>query len=122
MTPTPSPGAAKVLVSSNQASVKEGTDAIITFTFRGPATHGAITVNYTTGGTARLNTDYTLSGTPGQVVIGANAATATITLHAIADTVNETNGEVAKIFVAPGTGYIVPSQPDAKRVNVTITE
>jgi hypothetical protein len=69
-----------------------------------------------------LNTDYTLTGTPGQVTIPANVASATITLHSLTDTVKEPNGEAAKIFVAPGTGYLVPSQLDAKRASVFIKD
>ena len=122
VTPTPTPGPPRVVISAANAQVREGKDVIITFTFKGPTTHSAITVNYSTGGTATLNTDYTLSGTPGMVVIPANTATATITLHAIADTLNETNPENAKIVVQPGTGYDVPAQPDAMRVVISILE
>jgi hypothetical protein len=123
VTPTPTPGPPKVIVSADRAQVREGgADATITFTFRGPTTHSAITVNYATGGSATLNTDYTLSGTPGMVVIPANTASASITLHAPADTVKETNPEVAKITVLPGTGYDVPTQTDAMRVVISILE
>jgi hypothetical protein len=123
-TPTPSAtiSAPKVIISSNKTSVKEGNDVIITFTFRGTTTHSAITVNYTTAGTATLNTDYTLTGAANMVTIPANTATATVTLHAITDTVSEPNGETVKIALAPGTGYNVPTQIDGKRVIITIQD
>jgi hypothetical protein len=124
--PTASPSATptgdKVVISANKTQVKEGNDVIITFDFRGPATHAAITVNYSVAGNATLNTDYTLSGTPGQVVIPANTETATITLHAITDSKKEPDGEAAKITVEAGTGYDVPDQPDAKKVSILILD
>jgi len=58
-------------------------------------------------GTAQNGTDYTLTGTPGQVTIPAGQASATVTLNAIADHVRERN-ESAIMALAPGTGYKVP--------------
>jgi hypothetical protein len=122
-TPTPTPNlAAKVTVSANRSQLQEGADAIITFHFKGPLSHPDITVNYSTGGNATLGTDYTLSGTPGMVVIPADGTSASITLHAIPDNVKEANGEAAKIFVEPGTGYEVPNQLDAMRVSLLILD
>ncbi|MFL6516367.1 MAG: hypothetical protein ACJ8M1_15210 [Chthoniobacterales bacterium] len=133
-TPTPTPTAsptptstpnlgAKVVISANRAQMHEGgADAIITFHYKGPTSHGAVTVNYSTGGNAVLNTDYTLTGTPGTVVIPANGTTATIVLHAIPDNVKEGGGEVVKIFVEAGTGYEVPAQTDASRVSILILD
>jgi hypothetical protein len=119
---TPSPAGPKVVITSSKAQVREGSDATITFTWKGGTTHPAITVNYSVNGTAVLNTNYTLSGTPGQVVIPANAFTASITFHAINDNKAEPNGLTAKIVIAPGTGYVVPGQLDAKRVSVLILD
>jgi hypothetical protein len=100
----------------------EGGDAIITFHYKGPDVHGPITVNYSTGGNATLNTDYTLTGTPGQVVIPANSTSTTIILHAISDNVKEGNGEAAKVFIEAGSGYQVPNQIDASRVSILILD
>jgi hypothetical protein len=106
-TPTPTPGGPVISVQSNKTEVHEGRDAIITFTAN-PATHPQITVIYATAGAAILNTDYTLdSPTPSQIVIPANQATATMTLHALTDNVNESGGEAAKIDVVAGSGYQV---------------
>lgn len=121
-TPTATPTGLRVVISANKTQVREGGDVTITFTPKGATSHPAITVNYSVGGNAGLNTDYTLSGTPGTVVIPANAASATITLHANTDTVTEANGEAAKVFVEPGTGYDVPNQTDAKRISVLILD
>jgi hypothetical protein len=126
-TPTPTPTAtpnlaAKVTITANRSRMHEGADAIITFHFKGPLSHGPITVNYSTGGNATLDTDYTLTGTPGSVVIPADGTSATITLHAISDNVKEGNGEAAKVFVEPGTGYEVPNQIDASRVSILILD
>ena len=58
-------------------------------------------------GSALNGTDYTLSGTPGQVTIGAGQNSATITLHSIADHVAEKN-ETAIAALASGSGYKIP--------------
>ena len=58
-------------------------------------------------GTAINGIDYTLSGTPGQVTIGAGQNSATVTLHAIADHVRETN-ETAVTALGSGSGYKIP--------------
>jgi hypothetical protein len=100
--------------------VREGADATITFSTN-QAIHPAITVNYSTLGTATLNTDYTLSGTPGMVVIPANVSSVNIVLHSIMDTVREGDGETARILVEPGTGYQVPGG-DNKSTKVLILD
>jgi hypothetical protein len=110
-----------VIISATPNPIVEGNDSVVTFTVK-PATHPSLTVHYSTSGNATLNTDYTLTGTPGMVAIPANAASASITLHAIADTVSEPNGEGARITVVAGTGYQVPAQPDAQKVLVVITD
>jgi hypothetical protein len=58
-------------------------------------------------GTAINGTDYTLSGTPGQVTIGAGQNSAAATLHSIADHVKERN-ETAVMALASGSGYKIP--------------
>lgn len=118
--PTPTPFNPVVTVTSDKAQIREGHDAFVTFTAT-PTTHAAITVNYSTLGTATLNTDYTLSGTPGQVVIPANQPNAIIDLHAVTDTVKETNGETARIVVGAGSGYSVPAAP-SDRVGISILD
>jgi hypothetical protein len=79
-----------------------------------------MTVNYTTLGTATFNTDYTVSGTPGQVAIPANQASASITLHAVTDTIKD-GGETARFAVGAGAGYQVAAAPGNK-VGVTIND
>ncbi len=49
------------------------------------------TVNYTIGGTATLNTDYTRTGTNNTVTFAANATTATVTVDPTVDTTVEPN-------------------------------
>ena len=66
-------------------------------------------------GTAINGIDYTLSGTPGQVTIGAGQNSATVTLHSIADHVREKN-ETAVMALASGSGYKIP-----KRAKTTLT-
>jgi hypothetical protein len=63
-------------------------------------------------GTAINGTDYTLSGTPGQVTIGAGQSSATVILHSIADHVREKN-ETAVAALAGGSGYKIPTRAKA---------
>ena len=59
-----------------------------------PASPTQKTVHYTLGGSAVLGQDYTLSGTPGQVVIPAEQPSATVILNALNDNVAENNESV----------------------------
>ena len=58
-------------------------------------------------GSALNGTDYTLSGTPGEVTIDAGQNSATVILHSIADQVREKN-ETAVAALASGSGYKIP--------------
>ncbi|NCS59621.1 MAG: hemolysin, partial [Microcystis aeruginosa G11-04] len=96
-----------VTLAVSPASVTEDgtTNLVYTFT-RSGVTSNALTVNYTLGGTATLNTDYTRSGTNNTVTFAANATTATVTVDPTADTTVENNETVA-LTLATGTGYTV---------------
>ena len=60
-------------------------------------------VFYSMSGKAQLNTDYTLSGTPGQVTIPADQSSATVTLHALNNA--RTKAAPAKMALQPGADY-----------------
>ena len=107
-TPTASP-IARVSVSPGQ--ITEGTDATFTIFLSAPASQ-TLTINYSTGGTATRGSDYTLSGTVGQVTIPLGQTTATVVLHSIADHVNERN-ETASLILTSGSGYKLPRKPKA---------
>jgi acyl-coenzyme A thioesterase PaaI-like protein len=67
---------------------EDGTSNLIyTFTRSGVTTN-LLTVNYSIGGTATLNTDYTRSGTNNTVTFAANATTATVIVDPTADKLN----------------------------------
>jgi Ca2+-binding RTX toxin-like protein len=90
------------------ASVLENgaTNLVYTFTRTGTTT-APLTVNYTVGGSATLGTDYTgIAATPltKTVTIGANSATATVTVTPTGDTTVEADETVA-LSLAAGTGY-----------------
>ena len=69
-------------------------------------------------GTATNGTDYTLTGTAGQVTIAAGQSLATVTLHAIADHVAE-RSETAIMAIGKGGGYTVgnPNKATLKILN-----
>jgi Ca2+-binding RTX toxin-like protein len=85
---------------------EDGTaNLIYTFTRSGVLTN-ALTVNYTLGGTATLNTDYTRSGTNNTVTFAAGSTTAKVTVDPTADTTVETD-ETVILTLASGTGYTI---------------
>jgi Ca2+-binding RTX toxin-like protein len=92
-------------VSPTSVTEDGTTNLVYTFTRSGVTTN-ALTVNYTLGGTATLNTDYTRTGTTNTVTFAANSSTATVIVDPTADTTVENNETVA-LTLAAGTGYTV---------------
>ena len=80
--------------------------------FASSAVSQSTTVFYSMSGTATQGSDYTLSGTPGQVTIPAGQSTATVTMHAVADHVPEGN-ETATMTLNSGAGYTVSANNSA---------
>ncbi|MCA2572629.1 MAG: VCBS repeat-containing protein, partial [Microcystis sp. M42BS1] len=100
------------------SSVTEDGTSNLVYTFtRSGVTSNALTVNYTLGGTATLNTDYTRSGTNNTVTFAANATTATVIVDPTADTTVESNETVA-LTLASGTGYTIGT-PNAATGTIT---
>ncbi|MBD2518107.1 M10 family metallopeptidase C-terminal domain-containing protein [Nostoc sp. FACHB-973] len=98
-------------LSSNSVTEDGTTNLVYTFTRTGNITN-ALTVNYSVGGTATFNTDYTQSGaasftaTTGTITFAAGATTATLTINPTADTTFESN-ETVVLTLASGTGYTI---------------
>src|SRR6185295_10052219 len=94
-----------------------------TFTRTG-VTSTPLTVNFTIGGTATFNTDYTQTGAAtfvppnGTVTFGAGNSTATVTVDPTADITSEPD-ETVILTLAAGTGYDVgaPSTATGTIVN-----
>jgi len=107
-----------VAVSPSSVFEDGATNLVYTFTRVGITT-GALTVNFTVGGTAVFGTDYGQSGadafstSAGMVTIGAGNSTATVTIDPSADLTVEPD-ETVILTVASGTGYN-PSGPAANR-------
>ncbi len=108
-----------VSVAVAPASVPEdgATNLVYTFTRNGVTT-GALTVNFTVGGTATFNTDYTQTGAAtfappnGTVTFGAGNSTATVTVDPSADATTEPD-ETVILTVAAGAGYNVGAPSSA---------
>ncbi|REJ53046.1 MAG: endo-1,3-1,4-beta-glycanase ExsH [Microcystis aeruginosa DA14] len=96
-----------VTLAVSPGSVTEDgtTNLVYTFTRTGVTTN-PLTVNYTLGGTATLNTDYTRTGTNNTVTFAAGSTTAKVTIDPTADTTVEPN-ETVILTLAAGTGYKV---------------
>jgi hypothetical protein len=108
-----------VSVAVSPSSVPEDgpTNLVYTFTRNG-VTSGPLTVNFTIGGTATFNNDYTQVGAAtfvppnGTVTFGAGNSTATVTVNPTADMTSEPD-ETVILTVAAGTGYNVASPSSA---------
>ena len=108
-TPTPTPTVApqEAFVTVSRNSVKKGQNAaFIVALDPGPAAV-PVTVNYSMSGSAILGTDYTLSGTPGQVTILAGDFSANVILHAVR---NVNKG--ATMTLTNGPGYFLSGFDD----------
>ncbi|NCS10387.1 MAG: hypothetical protein GPJ08_04145, partial [Microcystis aeruginosa G13-09] len=96
-----------VTLAVSPSSVTEDGTSNLVYTFtRNGVTSNALTVNYTLGGTATLNTDYTRTGTNNTVTFAANSSTATVIVDPTADTKVEPD-ETVILTLAAGTGYTV---------------
>ncbi|AFZ60550.1 SBBP repeat-containing protein [Anabaena cylindrica FACHB-243] len=102
-----------ITLAVSPASVTEDGTTNLGYTFtRTGSTANALTVNYTVGGTATFNTDYTQTGaasftsTTGTITFAAGSSTATLTVDPTADTTVEADETVA-LTLAAGTGYTI---------------
>jgi chitinase len=104
-------GLADVSVAVSPAAVDEddATNLVYTFT-RSNTSGGALTVNFSVGGDAILNTDYTQTGadsfssSAGTVTFGAGQSTTTVTIDPTADNILEPN-ETVILTVTTSAGY-----------------
>src|SRR6185295_8340938 len=100
-----------VTVSPSAVDEDGATNLVYTFSREGSTT-SPLTVNFSVGGTATFNTDYTQTGaatfnaTSGTVTIPAGSSTATVTLDPTSDITVEAN-ETAILTVVTGTSYDV---------------
>src|SRR6185503_14655327 len=108
-----------VTVAVSPSSVEEdgATNLVYTFTRNG-VTNAPLTVNFSVGGTATFNTDYTQTGaatfTPptGTVTFATGNTTATVTVDPTADTEVEAS-ETVILTLTAGTGYNVANPSTA---------
>ncbi|MBG0744936.1 MAG: peptidase M23, partial [Cylindrospermopsis raciborskii KL1] len=100
------------LVASPNSVTEDGIGNLIyTFTRTG-VTSNVLTVNYTVGGTATFNSDYTqreatsFNATAGTITFVAGASTATLVIDPTSDTGVEGN-ETVTLALASGSGYTI---------------
>src|SRR5262249_24467691 len=103
---------------SPSAVLEDGpTNMVYTFTRVG-VTSTPLTVNFTIGGAATFNNDYTQTGAAtfvppnGTVTFAAGSSTATVTVDPTSDTIAEPD-ETVILTVAAGTGYNVAAPSSA---------
>jgi Ca2+-binding RTX toxin-like protein len=102
-----------ISLAVSPASVVEDGPSNLVYTFtRTGSTANALTVNYTVGGNATFNTDYTQTGassftaTTGNITFAAGSSTATLTVDPTADTTVETD-ETVVLTLATAPGYTI---------------
>ena len=92
------PGPPTTLALSHDAAPAEGAGTVtVTATLDHPAPATGLTVMLTTGGTAMLDTDYTLSSTTITLAAGATAGTVTLT---VIDDAEDDDGETIVLHAA----------------------
>jgi hypothetical protein len=104
--------ASVVTVAVTPSSVSEDGAGNLVYTFTRTDTTGALTANFSVGGTASFSSDYSQSGaasfssSTGTVNFTAGSATATVTIDPVVDT-NVEADETAILTVTTGSGYSV---------------
>src|SRR4029078_1005604 len=99
-----------VSVAVSPGAVDEDGATNLVYTFTRSDSAGALTVNFSIGGTATFNTDYTQTGAAtfvppnGTVSFADGSDTATITVDPVADSALEPD-ETVVLTVVAGTGY-----------------
>src|SRR4029079_508079 len=112
-----------VAVAPSSTAEDGAGNLVYTFT-RAGVTTGALTANFTIGGTATFNTDYTQSGATtfvppnGTVQFAAGSSTATVTVDPTPDTTVEPD-ETVILTVAAGTGYNVAAVNNSATGTIT---
>lgn len=103
----------KITLAASPASVLENGTGNLVYTFTRPGpTNSPLTVNFTVGGTATLDSDYTANGaasfsaTNGSVTFGVGQATKTITIDPTGDATVEPNETILLQLIA-GSGYLL---------------
>jgi hypothetical protein len=108
-------------IAASSTSVNEGSSVTFIFSASIVDPVNAKTVHYQMSGKAKSGTDYTLSGSSGQIDIPAGAASATVTLTALTDMVAKEKNETVTMTLTKvpkkGATYSLSS---AKKATVTI--
>jgi hypothetical protein len=102
-----------VTVSVSPSAIQEGQTAAFTVTASTAVAQNTV-VNYSMSGKATQGSDYTMSGTSGQIVIPAGSNSGSVTLTAIVDNVKEKK-ETAIMTLQPGSGYDFASKGKGKK-------
>ena len=114
VTPTPTPSTVSVTISVSPSSIQSGGAAVFTISTSTPPAN-TITVRYKMSGNAVLGSNYSLSGTPGQVTIQAGASSATVTLTELSAA---KRAKTATMTLTSGSGYFV-ARPTSASVSLT---
>jgi hypothetical protein len=85
-----------------------------------PAPSQPVTVHYSMRGRAKLGSDYTLSGAPGQATILAGQSSAAVILHALNDNVHERT-QTATMTISRGPGYQLPGRRKKSMTTIVIS-
>lgn len=104
-----------ISVAATTQAAEGGATGVFTFT-RSGSTTGALTVNFTVGGTATAGSDYTSIGT--SVSFPAGATNKTVNVVPVDDTTSE-GSETVVVSITAGSGYTLGSPDNA---SLTITD
>jgi hypothetical protein len=117
VTPTPAPVATpNITVQVSPGTIAPGGAATFTISASTINPNQTVAVHYSMTGTARLGTDYTVDGPPGEADIPAGASSTSITLHAVPGTATR-KGKKATLALVAGSGYKV-AKPNKASVTI----
>ncbi len=99
----PSPNAS---VSAGSNAAESSTNGSFQVTLSSPAPAGGVSISYTLGGTAAINTDYT-DPQSGSILITEGASAGTINLTVVNDAIAEPTKTISISLTAASNGYII---------------
>ena len=110
--PTVTPSVPSVSLAVSPAIVSEDGNANLSYTFtRSGDTSAPLTVSYSVGGTASINSDYTgisSNGSTKAISFAAGSSSAVVTVNPTSDIIVESDETVA-LTLAAGSGYSIAS-------------
>lgn len=107
-----------VQIAASPMGIQQGGISTLTISTTNGPVASTITVNYFPNGKAISPTDYTITGTLGQMTITSGQSSATQTITATSEGTDTTEG--SKFTLKPGAGYTITTVTSGQRAQIQI--